>query len=330
MLKRILGFLLIVALTAALLVVGERGAPADEENAAGLRAVQDKTTVLIFDGNRPVLRYRYQGVAFKPYVDQLFSPAGVQILRDSAPDHKHHHGLMYALSVDGVNFWEEATVEAGTERHRRIDTARYFAPDSVWSAGLVEDIDWVASTSDKPLLVERRQIDVLEDQGRAAPDSGATLVHWRCRLAAPPGKESMTLTGHHYFGLGMRFVPSMDKGGRFFNADDKPGEDGPNGCRLVRTRWCAYTAKADGKPVTVALFDDPANFRHPQTMFTLTRGFAYLAATMNEWKEPVIVKAGQPLELRYGVAVWDGEVDKVTVEKLYRRWVKLGDGESKK
>ena len=171
MLKRILGFLLIVALTAALLVVGERGAPADEENAAGLRAVQDKTTVSILDGNRPVLRYRYQGVAFKPYVDQLFSPAGVQILRDSAPDHKHHHGLMYALSVDGVNFWEEATVEAGTERHRRIDTARYFAPDSVWSAGLVEDIDWVASTSDKPLLVERRQIDVLEDQGLRRPGS---------------------------------------------------------------------------------------------------------------------------------------------------------------
>ena len=104
----------------------------------------------------------------------------------------------------------------------------------------------------------------------------------------------------------------------------------PTVAGLCGTRWCAYTAKADGKPVTVALFDDPANFRHPQTMFTLTRGFAYLAATMNEWKEPVIVKAGQPLELRYGVAVWDGEVDKVTVEKLYRRWVKLGDGESKK
>ena len=141
----------------------------------------------ILDGNRPVLRYRYQGVAFKPYVDQLFSPAGVQILRDSAPDHKHHHGLMYALSVDGVNFWEEATVEAGTERHRRIDTARYFAPDSVWSAGLVEDIDWVASTSDKPLLVERRQIDVLEDQGRAARISAP---RWSIGVAASPRRRA--------------------------------------------------------------------------------------------------------------------------------------------
>ena len=43
----------------------------------------------------------------KPYADQLFSPAGVQVLRDSPLDHKHHHGLMYALAVDGVNFWEE-------------------------------------------------------------------------------------------------------------------------------------------------------------------------------------------------------------------------------
>ena len=30
-----------------------------------------------------------------------------------------------------------------------------------------------------------------------------------------------------------------------------------------------------------------------------------------------------PLNLCYGVALWDGEVDKATVEKLYQRWVEL-------
>ena len=33
-----------------------------------------------------------------------------------APDHKHHHGLMFALSVDGVNFWEEAGAEHWRKR----------------------------------------------------------------------------------------------------------------------------------------------------------------------------------------------------------------------
>jgi hypothetical protein len=142
-------------------------------------------------------------------------------------------------------------------------------------------------------------------------------------LQTPPGKESCVITGAHYFGLGMRFLTSMDRGGRFFNADDKLGTVVVDESRLTPVKWCAYTAKAEGRPVTVAIFDAPTNFRHPATMFTLQTHFAYLAATMNEWKQPITVKAGQPLSLCYGVALWDGEVDKATVERLYERWLKL-------
>jgi hypothetical protein len=333
MLKRILAFLPMIALMAALLVVGGRGTSAGEENAGGLRVTKDHDILSIFDGNRPVLRYRYQGAGMrKPYADQLFSPAGVQVLRDSPPDHKHHHGLMYAVTVDKVNFWEENKPEFGSEKHRSLKEVGSGVPDSHSSCGCSEDLDWVGPAADKPLLTERRKIEVLADRGleSSAAGYGATLVDWYCRFSVPEGKDSAVISGTHYNGLGMRFVQTMDKGGRFFNADDKPGEDGPSGCRLVRTRWCAYTAKADGKPVTVALFDHPTNFRHPQTMFTLTMGFAYMSATMNEWREPVTIKAGHPLELRYGVAVWDGAVDKAAVEKLYQRWVGLSGSESAK
>ena len=105
-------------------------------------------------------------------------------------------------------------------------------------------------------------------------------------------------------------------GGRFFNADDKPGEVVRGDERLTPVKWCAYTAKADGKPVTVAVFDHPKNPRYPAKMFTMTKPFAYLSATGNEWKEPITIKAGEPLNLRYGVAVWDGEVDKKTSRKV--------------
>ena len=332
MLKRILEFPPTIALAAAMLVVSGRGARADEENAAVLHTVQDKNTVSILDGNRPMLRYRYENVYRKPYVDQLFSPAGVQMLRDSPPDHKHHHGLMYAIGVDKVNFWEENKPEFGTEKHRLLEEISDYPTDGIWRSGFIEDLDWMAPAKDRPQMIERRAVEVLQDQksGGGAAGFGATLVDWRCRFTVPEGKDVVVLGGTHYHGLGMRFVQSMDKGGRFFNADDKPGEDGPSGCRLVRTRWCAYTAKADDKPVTVALFDHPTNFRHPQTMFTLTRGFAYMSATMNEWREPVTIKAGHPLELRYGIVVWDGAVDKATVEKLYQRWVKLSGSKSAK
>jgi hypothetical protein len=295
---------------------------AAEARAAELRITQDNSTVSIFDGDRLVLHYRFRGVPMKPYADQFFSPAGVQVLRDAPHDHKHHHGLMYALAIDGIDFWSEVGQGFGKELHKSLADVKATVRNGTGRAGFVEQLDWVGPASGKLLLVERRTIDLLR-----ADDLGATLVGWRCRLQTPPGKQSITITGSHYFGLGIRFVESMDKGGRFFNADDKPGEIVRGDERLTAVKWCAYTAKADGKPVTAAIFDHPGNVRHPAKMFTMSKPFAYLSATLNVWKEPLAVKAGKPLELSYGVALWDGEVDKATVEKLYQRWLKLSVSE---
>ncbi len=286
-------------------------------SAAELQMKQESNTVSVFDGNRLVLRYRYADVAKKPYVDQLFTPTGVQILRDSPDDHKHHHALMYALAVDGVNFWEEHEANSGRELHKTFPEIKATTVNMLGDARLVEELEWIGPNSEKPLMIERRAIDMFQSD-----DLDATLIQWRCCLQTPPGKDSAVITGHHYYGLGMRFLVSMDKGGRFFNADDNPGEN-VNGQRLTPVKWCAYTAKADGRPVTVAIFDHPANLRHPNKMFSMTAPFAYLSATLNAWKEPITLKAGQPLKLCYGVALWDGEIDKTKVEKLYQRWLTL-------
>lgn len=304
---------------AALGVIGPQN-PAADACAAEMRITQDATTVSIFDGDRSILRYRFADVAMKPYADQLHSPAGVQILRDQVADHKHHHALMYALSVDGVNFWEELA-RCGTQRHKSFSDVKTLMRDGTGRAGFVEMLDWIGPDGKTPMLVERRAIDVLK-----SPDLDATLVHWRCRLETPPGKESVKLSGDHYYGLGMRFLQSMDTGGRLFNADDKPGEVVRGTERLTPVKWCAYTAKADGRQVTVTLFDHPDNLRHPAKMFTMTVPFAYLSATFNEWKEPVTLSAGKPLEFSFGIALWDGEASKATVEKVYRRWLKLSSG----
>lgn len=300
-------------------------APAAVCAAAVLRIAQGNSSVSIFDGNRLVLRYRYTDVPAKPYADQLFSPTGVQVLRDAPSDHKHHHGLMYGLTVDNVNFWDEIGTGRGRQIHKSLSDTNATVRHGASRAGFVQDLDWVGSSSDRPLLLERRAINVLQ-----ADDLGATLVEWRCILQTPPGKNAVTLTGYHYSGLGMRLVESMDHGGRFFNADGKTGQTVRGDERLTPTKWCAFTGKADGKPVTVALFDHPANLRHPATMFTMGKPFAYLSATMNEWKSPVVVKASEPLDLCYGVALWDGEADQPTVEALYRRWLKLSPSVSEK
>ena len=307
----------VTACCAAMGGIGCQGLPAEGGETA-LRISQDNATVSVFDGSRLMLHYRYTDVPMKPYVDQFVSPAGVQVLRNSPSDHKHHHALMFALAVDHVNFWEEHLANSGRQKHKSLADVKATVHNGIGRAGFVQELDWVGPDAEKPLLVERRAIHVVQ-----AADLGATLVEWRCRLQTPLGKEAMVLGGSHYFGLGMRLLASMDNGGRFFNATDKLGEVVNGDQWLTPTKWCAYTAKADGKPVTVAIFDHPANLRHPAKMFTMSKPFVYLSATMNQWKEPIAVKAGKPLDLCYGVALWDGAVDGAAVEKLYRRWLAL-------
>jgi hypothetical protein len=277
---------------------------------------QDKTTLSILDERgKPVFRYRFAEVVAKPYVDQLFSPGGVQVLRDSPHDHKHHHALMFAVAVDGVNFWEEHGEAFGRQRQRSLGKPFSSTRDGVRRDGFVEELDWIAPAADKSLLIERREIDSL-----AMPDQGATLLEWRCQLQPPEGKAEAKLEGRHYFGLGLRFVESMDRDARVFYAEGKQSEPGPDKSTLTYARWCALTAKAEGKPVTVAVFDHPSNPR-PARWFAKDGGFSYLSATLNLWKEPLVVRAGEPLKLRYAVAVWDGEVEPATIERLHRRWV---------
>ncbi|OHB69018.1 MAG: hypothetical protein A2V70_20555, partial [Planctomycetes bacterium RBG_13_63_9] len=251
----------------------------------------------------------------KSYIKQLCSPAGVNVLRDSPHDHTHHHALMFAVGVDGVDFWSESA-NCGTQQPRALDDLSVTTVDGVCRACFTEQLDWLAPDSTK-LLAEERTIEVCQPA-----EKSLSLVTWESCLRPGPGKDSVTLAGSHYFGLGMRLVESMDTVGKHFNAAGKLGPIVRGDERLTKAKWSAYTAPAGGKPVTVAMFDDPHNPRHPARFFTMVEHFAYLSATLNLSEEPLTVKADEPLRLRYAVAVWDGEVGPPTVEEAYQQWIK--------
>jgi hypothetical protein len=261
------------------------------------------------------MRYNYDNVPFKPYVKELFSPGGINILRDAPADHLHHHALMYAIAVDGVNFWEEQQAP-GRQLHKSLGKIKIGKQNDVPIAGFMEQLDWLNPRSQELMLKEQRIITICQ------PDEfKATLLSWQSRFTVPSGKKSVTLSGSHYFGLGMRFLKSMDTDGRHFNSEGKDGEVVRGSEKLVRTNWCAYTAKANGKVVTVAMLGHQDNFRHPTYWFTMTNPFAYLSATLNLHRESVKVLSGKPLELRYAVVVWDNRVDSEKIEKVYDWWI---------
>jgi len=283
----------------------------------GLLIVQKDGTFVVRSANRTLLEYQAVASPFKPYLKQLMTPSGIGVLRDSPADHKHHHALMFAVAVDGVNFWAEQDT-CGRQVSRSAGGAIVGAGGGQARAVLKQAIDWMDARGERTMMQEERIIEFHQ-----LPEIPATLLTWRSRLTAPQGKEAITLTGSPYFGLGMRFVASMDTGGQFQNAEGKTGVSGTN---AVRSAWCAYSASAEGKPVTAAIFDHPSNPRHPATWFTMER-FAYLSATLGLNKEPLKIPSGKPLVLRYGVALWDGKPQKEQIHQVYQVWVKLSSGE---
>lgn len=278
-----------------------------------LAVAQKQGAILVESGGRLVLEYQVVANPLKPYVKQLATPGGVNVLRDSPADHKHHHGLMFAVAADGVDFWSE-NAACGRQLGRPIGPVQASSRDGQSQVVFSQAVEWKDARSQETLIDEQRTVKVHQIAGVPA-----TLVTWQCRLTVPPRKEFVTLTGSPYFGLGMRFLVSMDTGGQFQNAD---GQSGVKGTNAARSAWCAYTAVADGKPVTVAMFDDKSNPRHPATWFTMEK-FAYMSATLNLNKQSLRIDAGKPLELRYGVALWDGKVEKNRIDEAYRRWLAL-------
>lgn len=278
--------------------------------ASPLKIDKDATTVKVTEGDRPLLTYRYGDAPFKPYIKTLCTPAGLQILRDSPADHIHHRGVMYAVEVNKVDFWSE-TAKSGKQVHVSLETS-----EGRSSVRVIQQLNWVPPGAEKPVLVEERVIEVYGE-------GGARLLTWRAKLRPAEGQEKVTITGSHYQGLGLRFVQSMDGLDKFLHAAGDPGPVVRGSERVTSSAWSAYTAPAEGKPVTVAVFDHPKNLRSSAGMFTMFKPFSYLAATPNVWKNPFELKAGETLDLRYGVAAWDGEADREAIEKLHKTWMGL-------
>jgi hypothetical protein len=224
---------------------------------------------------------------------------------------------MYAIGIDDVDFWSEGgPVKIG--RQVPLGTSSSSATSNgKGQATIGQHIQWMAP-DDVPLALESRSITV-----HLGVTPACALLTWQCSLEPAEGKSSVNLWGRHYFGWGVRFVTSMDKDGVFVFPGGGEERVVRGTEKLTRAPWCAFSAQADGQPVTVAMFDAPTNPRHPATWFTMTSPFAYMAATLNLEAEPLSITKDQPLKARYGIAAWDGIADAAAVDAAYKAWLAL-------
>lgn len=280
----------------------------------GVGVLRSKGLLTFAEHGQPLLVYNHSAMTHKPYVQMLCTPSGVNVLRDQVADHLHHHGLMLAWSVNGVNFWEESSgcgyQSPGSPAYgvRSEQTgARY---------RLSHESRWLDAEKTNTMLTEQRLLTT-----RLTSKSRAAVTTWTSVFSVPSGQDSLRISGRHFDGLGMRFVESMDSAAEFVYSTGQPGPVFRGEERLTEADWCACRAVADGKPVTVAMFNDPANPR-PATWFTMSQPFAYLSATMRLHETPIQLQPGRDMTLRFGIALWDGHPADSDIETIYRDWLR--------
>lgn len=268
-----------------------------------------KDDVEVLYQSRPLLRYVFTNTQFKPYVKELRTLQGANVLLDAPPDHVHHHGLMLAFKVNDINFWEESPtagvqVAIGWSSSRKERCVAFV--DQRGEAVLAQRLAWVPQAhrhdSDPlsaALLWEERLLRL-----RVHEDMKEVSLEWQSTFTTGKATNVYRITGAGYHGLGLRPVPSFNHVAKRLN---------PIGAAytaearwdVVGGEWGALVGPVDGQEVTLTMFNHPLNTAPPM-FFSMLNAFAYLSATQALDQQPQTYRSGDSFSLRYLVTLHQG------------------------
>jgi Family of unknown function (DUF6807) len=270
---------------------------------------------------RKVLVYAFAANQFKPYVKELYTLKGDNILLDAPPDHLHHHGLMYAIHVNGNNFWEERD-QPGYEKPVRLlppHTGR--SASGLPQASFTQIIHWVANkdaaapdSDAAALLIERRTITVTLDERL-----DEIALDWHADFEVGRGAARVTLAGASYNGLGLRLPKPFNLVAQHQNSENKPYLTNGTG-DVTPARWSSVSHTMDGHDITVALFGHSTADGKLPFFFTMVRPFTYLSVTQGLDKAPLQYSAGDKFRLDYRLVAYPEHKGAEFLEQRYSLW----------
>jgi hypothetical protein len=290
------------ALTVSLLLGGALGVSAAENLV--LEAVKSSTAWTISYGGKKMLVYSFAPQKYKPYVSELCTINGDNILRDAPHDHLHHHALMYGIKVNGINFWEDIS---GSGVQKVIDSPPPVlgSRSGLPQATIRQVIHWLApqdaflpNNTPVALLVENRVLVLTID-----PRRQEVALEWTSQFEVGPKTNTVELTGSNYHGLGVRFLQEFDALAVHSLAGTRP-DLANNRQDVSPAPWAAVSFAAAGRPATFAIAGHPSNARGDATYFSMLTPFSYLSATQSLDKEPLTYRQGDKFQLKYLVLTY--------------------------
>lgn len=272
---------------------------------------------------RPLLVYAFAASQFKPYVRELYTLRGENVLRDAPADHLHHHGLMYAIRLNGVNFWEERESPGIEKSISLVPGKTGKGPNGLPQASFTQLIHWVAFTNREvadsapvAFMVEHRTLTLTVDEAK-----GEVALVWDAAFELGKNTPKFQLHGANYNGLGLRLPLSFDKVAKFANSEGAP-YTGNNTQNVIPARWTSVAGTMEGREVMLALFGRRDNAPGQGWFFTMTEPFAYLAVTQGLDKQPLDYRAGDKFRLRYLLTVFSENKPREFLEQRAEAWTK--------
>jgi hypothetical protein len=330
--SRQFGFLLVLALILPVANV----LSADEK----VQLKQNADSIDVTIGGKPYTTYYFGSNSPKPYMSPLRSAQGTVVtrgypMRTDIPgerrDHPHHRALYFAHGdINGIDFWGEGSATKATQTangvfyptagelptgktvFRKIDEVKAHGHSGTFKV----EFDLVAPDG-KAIGSETQEYTLRGDQTSRIIDCTFTITADKgIPLDMHDTKEGT---------FAIRVVNGLTKPGlKMLNSEGKVGVDQIWG---KRANWVDYDGDVDGESLGIAIFDNPANIKHPT--YWHARDYGLFAANpfgehdfYNDPKRNGSVKIdlGQTLTLRYRVYIHHGDAAEAHVAEAYDRY----------
>ena len=283
----------------------------------------DQTMDVLIDGEL-FTTFDY-GTYSKPILYPILGPGQIGMTRNwpmkdgvkgEAHDHPHHKSMWISHEISGVDFWSEKGGSVTTTAVEQ-DGKKFNEKDAIRATS-----SWVRKNDGKTSLTDATIYRFGVGENSRWIDCTITYKATQGDFQFDDTKEGLFAIRTHP-DLRLTAKPKQGVKEVFGNAINSEGETG-KGIWGKAAKWVLYQGPIDGNPMSVAMYDDPGNLRHPTTWHARDYGLV----TANPFglhhfqgKEKgagvYVVKNGGSLTLRYRVEFIQGLATPADIEKRY-------------
>ncbi|WP_299470010.1 PmoA family protein [uncultured Gimesia sp.] len=277
---------------------------------ASVQITQQGTKVNVSIDGKPFTTYHTGGDLPKPFFSPVRAADGTSITRSlSDPeDHPHHKGIWVAVDeVNEVDFW----AEKGKIKNSSVKIIKASGDPAVMQV----TNEWLGADH-KPIVTENTVISIYANR----------LLTYDITFTAGAKPVVFEDTKEGLFGIrlpnGMR---EKEEG----TVEDNKGVKGTKDTWGKPTEWIDYYGPLNGKTYGVALMDSPQNYKKSRYhvrnygLFTISPFGDHSYTNKQQPADPKHLKAGETLNLKYGIYIHSGNTQQGKVADAYQQFLNV-------